>query len=173
MVQRNRDIRRRPLLWAFRTKPRRVESTIRYVQNLAADVKLASFYGPIPASELYRDLVESRRLKEPKTYKEWGKLAWMDTLGKNFSKVPGRDLKVISGWFLWSSISGKNRGGKTEKRIYAKKAVGQTFDALKRGTLISDFVFLSGKSFYKLFLRQCFRESGRNTTSADTAALGG
>ncbi len=128
-----------------------LKDTIRYVQNLAADVKLASFYGPIPASELYRDLVESRRLEEPKTYKEWGKLAWMDTLGKNFSKVPGRDLKVISGWFLWSSISGKNRGGKTEKRIYAKKAVGQTFDALKRGTLNSlILVFLSGKKFLQI-----------------------
>lgn len=125
-----------------------LKETIKFIRKLNSDVKLTFFYYPTPNSEMYEELISNGAFTAPKTYREWLKFPKLNRLGKNFSKVPDRDLKVVSAWFLWSSIFGKYRNYKNESRVYAGKAFRQPLDAFKRGTLRSGkFIFLAAKEF--------------------------
>lgn len=128
-----------------------LKETISYIRKLNSDVKLAFFYYPTPRSEMYEELIGSGVFTAPKSYREWLKFPKLNKLGKNFSKVPDRDLKVVSAWFLWTSIFGKYRNYKKESRVYAKKAFGQPLDAFKKGTLRSvKTIFLAAKEFLEI-----------------------
>jgi len=130
-----------------------LKETVNYIKKLNSDIKLAFFYYPIPNSEMFEELVKSGNFTVPDTYREWLKFPKLNRLGKNFSQVPDRDLKVVSAWFLWASIFGKYRNNKTKSRALADKDFGQSLDAFKRGTLGSVItVFLAAKEFLEITL---------------------
>lgn len=125
-----------------------LKETIRYMLELNSDVIVTGTYGVIPKSELYDYLVANKRIEAPETYEDWEKLKWLDRLGKNFSKVPGKDLKVIVNWFFFMIFASKNSKNKEEPRFWAKRLFGQTMEILKRGTIKSLYLFfLAAKQF--------------------------
>lgn len=128
-----------------------LKETVNFLINLKSDIKLAFFYYPVPNSELYANLVKNKKFIAQNSYKEWLRFTTLTSLGKNFSNVPDKDLKVISAYFMFASIFGKYHDDKTESRVYAKKAFGQTFETFKRGTLNSlVLVFLGAKKFLEV-----------------------
>lgn len=124
------------------------------MQDLNSDVKIPALYGPFPESEMYHDLVKSKRLEAPQTYQEWKKLASIDTVGMNFSKVPTKELKVINGYFYLSNMFNKKDKKDREDRergehqednknsFWIKKLFGQALDMLKRGNLKSVYLLV-------------------------------
>ncbi len=110
-----------------------LKETVVYMQSLKADLLIPSFYGPIPKSEIYNELIKSNRFTVPKTYKEWEKMKMMDLFGKNYSKVPDRELKVVSSYFYFLNFLWKYPGDDSKSRVYVKKSFRQVWDLLKRG----------------------------------------
>ena len=128
-----------------------LKDTVNYMLELHSDVKVTGTYGVIPKSELYDYLVENNRIEVPQSYEDWLKLKWLDKLSKNFSKVPGKDLKVIVNCFFLMIISSGSGSKDKISGFWAKRLIGQTFDFLRRGTLKSVFLFLlSGKQFVEI-----------------------
>jgi len=122
--------------------------SVRYLKGLQSDIILPSFYGPIPKSEIYNSLIDGKRLTEPKSYKEWEKIKMMDLFGKNYSKVPDKELKVVSAHFYLANFLKKYPDNENQSRVYVKKAFKQIFDILRRGTLSSlHLIILSAKEF--------------------------
>ncbi len=122
--------------------------TIRYMQSLKSDIILPSFYGPIPKSEMYESLLVGKKLDAPQSYKDWEKMKMMDLFGKNYSKVPDRELRVISAYFYFINFLWKYPEDETHTRVYVRKAVSQTFDVLKRGGFRSlHLIAMSAKEF--------------------------
>lgn len=133
-----------------------LKETVRYMRDLKSDLLIPSFYGPIPKSEIYERLVESGKLAVPKSYKEWEKMKMMDLFGRNFSKVPDRELKVVSSYFYLMNFLWKYPGDETQSRVYVKKSFRQVFDLLKRGGPRSLFlVFLAAKEFLQVVYFAC------------------
>jgi len=128
-----------------------LKETIKYMQGLNSNVKACGMYGVIPKSELYDYLVENKRIEAPLSYEDWEKLKWLDKLSINFSKVPGKDLKVVVNSFFLMIIMSKSGKNDKKSRFWAKRLIGQTFDFLKAGTFKSLFLFiLSGLQFLKI-----------------------
>jgi len=122
--------------------------TVRYMQELKSDLLIPSFYGPIPKSEIYEELLKSKRIVAPKSYKEWEKIKMMDLFGANYSKVPNRELKVVSSYFYLSNFLWKYPGDKSQSRVYVKKSFRQVLDLFKRGGPKSLYmVFLAAREF--------------------------
>ncbi len=116
--------------------------TIKYIKDLKSNILIPSFYGPIPKSEIYESLIKNKKLSIPQSYKEWEKFKMMDLFGENYSKVPDRELKVVSAYFFLQSLLWKSSGSKTQSRVYVKKAFGQIFSFIKRGNPKSLFLIL-------------------------------
>ena len=130
-----------------------LRETLEFVSEINSKVKLAALFGPIPKSEMYYDLLKNRKIIAPQTYKDWGKLATIDTVGKNFSNVPTIELKVITNWFLFSTFKTKtvDKEKGVESRIWVKRLFGLILDILKRGNLKSIYIILlSAKEFFEI-----------------------
>jgi len=128
-----------------------LKETVRYMKDLKSDLLIPSFYGPIPKSEIYEDLLKSKRIIAPNSYKEWEKIKMMDLFGKNYSKVPDKELKVVSSYFYLSNFLWKYPGDNNSSRVYVKKAFRQVLDFLKRGGLRSLYlVFLAANEFLQV-----------------------
>ena len=128
-----------------------LKETVRYMKELKSDLLIPSFYGPIPKSEIYEDLLKNKRIIAPNSYKEWEKIKMMDLFGKNYSKVPDKELKVVSSYFYLSNFLWKYPGDNNSSRVYVKKAFRQVLDFLKRGGLRSLYlVFLAANEFLQV-----------------------
>jgi len=143
-----------------------LRETAHYMQNLHSDVKLAFFYYPIPGSEMYRDLVDAGDFTEPATWREWLKFPKLNRLGKNFSRVPDKELKVVSSWFLWLSIFGQYDNSKEQRGVYAEKAMKQSLEVFKRRTPGSVRIFFRaakeflGIAYYALLFPRIRKKYG-------------
>jgi len=143
-----------------------LKETVSYICRLQSDVKLAFYFYPVPNSELFAQLVASGCFKAPGTIREWMRYPKLNRLTMNFSQVPDRELKVVCSWFLWQSIFGNYRNYAGRSRVYAKKALGQTVENLRRRTprslrkvfaAVREFI---GVAFYALTFPKILRKYG-------------
>jgi anaerobic magnesium-protoporphyrin IX monomethyl ester cyclase len=126
-------------------------NTVGYMQELKADLLIPSFYGPIPKSEIYVELLKTGRIVAPKSYKEWEKIKMMDLFGKNYSKVPDTELKVVSSYFYFNNFLWKYPGNESQSRVYVKKSFRQVWEFMKRGGARSLYlVFLAANEFMQV-----------------------
>ena len=142
--------------------------TVRYMKGLKSYLLIPSFYGPLPKSELYERLVENGEFAVPKSYEEWEKVKMMDLFGENYSKVPDRELKVVSSYFYLLNFLWKYPGDETQSRVYVKKSFRQVLDLLKRGghrslvlVLLAANEFLQ-VAFYALMFPKIRKKYGLN-----------
>ena len=125
-----------------------LKNTIAYMKELNAKVKIPGMFGPFPKTEMTETLIKAGKMDRPRTLAQWGKLATMDTIGRNFSFVPDRDLKVISACFLLAIFTNKYELDDAEKRLWAKRLFGQAADKVKRMNLAAfGQLLLSVKEF--------------------------
>lgn len=125
--------------------------TLRYIESLNADILLPSFFGPIPKSEYYELLVKSGRLSDLKTYQECVEFKMMDSCGKNYSKVSTKELKVIFSHYAWTSFLRKYPNKEKKSRLVARRAIIQTLNTLREGTLKSMWlVIIAAREFLEI-----------------------
>lgn len=126
-----------------------LKETIRYIQQLGGDIKIPSFYGPIPQSEICYELIRENKFKEPKTCEEWEKMKMMDIFGVNYSQIPDKELKVVSAYYYLQNFVWKDPIRRTGSRVYIKKAFNQVINFLKKGSLKSVPLLLrAAKEFF-------------------------
>ncbi|MEI6577894.1 MAG: radical SAM protein [Eubacteriales bacterium] len=117
--------------------------TINYMRELNVDFRIASIFGPLPGSEIYRNLVNEGKLNAPETYEDWLKIKWMDSVGYNFSHIPDIELRVVSSYLMLAIFNNK-----AESRIWAQKAISNTLQKLKKISFKSLILFfVSVKEF--------------------------
>lgn len=116
-----------------------LKETVKYMLEINTNTKFPNFLGVLPQSELYERMIESGTLEVPQSYMQWEKLKMWDQLGKNISRIPDKDLKVVSACFSWADLFIKypNPDNGKESRVIFKRAVLQTLDIFKRGTFYS------------------------------------
>lgn len=131
--------------------------TVEYAKSIDSDTKIAFIFKPIPKSELYEDLLRNGKIKEPQTLKDCKNFTWMDALFHNYSKVPSRDLKVISSYFYLSLLKNEEKENKADSRGWTKRLFTQTVDILKRGTFKSLLILaLSATEFFEIVFYAVF-----------------
>ena len=125
-----------------------IKETIKYAESIHSDVKVLSSFGPIPKTEIYDDLVQNKRLQPKLTYKEWGRMKWFDTFGVNYTKVPTKEIKVITSCFFAAIVTKKHNVRGVKKNTSVKKIVNQVVYIIKRRHLKSLWLlFLGGIEF--------------------------
>lgn len=126
-----------------------LKETVQYIRMLAGDIIIPSFYGPIPQSEIYHDLVHSHMLKEPETCEEWVNIQMMDIFGTNYSEIPDIDLKVVSAFFYLKNFLWKDPTRKSGSRVYVKKAVKQVLTFIRKGNVKTiPLILRAAKEFF-------------------------
>lgn len=137
-----------------------LKQTLELVRRVKSDVKLAALYGPMPESEMYKELLENQRLTPPKSYKEWKTLAVIDELGNNYSQIPAKHLKVISSYFFYAVFRTKKTDSaqKVASHVWFRRLFGNAFDIVRRGNLKALYILvLSAKEFSLiLYYALCF-----------------
>lgn len=81
-----------------------LRDTVRFAQKLNSDIKVLFYFGPVPKSELHNRLAESGRLKPAKSFRDWSRLKFFDTIGPNYTKVTDKELKVINSVCFMSMV---------------------------------------------------------------------
>jgi anaerobic magnesium-protoporphyrin IX monomethyl ester cyclase len=114
-----------------------LKETVEYAQGLSTDVKIAFSFGPIPKSEVFENLLKSNKLTLPDSYEEFSRLKWFDSFGKNYSKVPTIDCKVITSFFMYSIITSKHNVNDSRKRIWITRLFQQATGLLRQGNMKS------------------------------------
>jgi radical SAM superfamily enzyme YgiQ (UPF0313 family) len=144
-------------------EPEELMQTLEYMRELNANFIIASIFGILPGSEIYRNFVKEGKLKAPETYKDWLKLKWMDAVGVNFSNIPEKELRVVSSCVLLNIFNNK-----VESRIWAKRVISQVLQKLKMISFKSlVLLFVSIKEFssilyYALFFPKIRKKYGLN-----------
>lgn len=128
-----------------------LKKTIKIAQEINSDVKIAFSFGPVPRSELYERLINSKRLHPPKSHKDLERLKWFDAFGENYSNVSTIDYKVITSYFYYSIFKSAYTQEGAKKRTWYKRLLDQTLDILRQRTVKSLYlVFLSGVQFIEI-----------------------
>jgi len=131
-----------------------LKETIKYMLEINTNTKYPNFIGVLPKSELYEKMVKIGRLEIPRSYMQWEKLKMWDQLGKNYSRIPDKELKVVSACFSWWDLFIKypNPDDGKESRVIFKRAVLQTLDIFKRGTFYSmRLLIIAAKELIQIF----------------------
>lgn len=131
-----------------------LKDTIKYMREINTNTKYPNFIGVLPKSELYEKMIEIGRLEVPQSYLQWEKLKMWDQLGKNYSRIPDKELKVVSACFSWADLFIKypNSDNGKESRVIFKRAVLQTLDIFKRGTFYSiRLLIIAAKELIQIF----------------------
>jgi len=129
-----------------------LKETVQYMLDLPSDVKVTGHYEVIPQSELHHFLLDSGKIKNPQSLKEWKSLAGMFENGKKFSNTNLLEKNVIINRFLYniitSNIKSKSKTAGEKSHYWARRVVKQAVDFLRMRSIKSVvLVFISAKRF--------------------------
>lgn len=128
-----------------------LKSTVALAKKLETSLINFNYLALVPGSEIYQDLLQSRRYKEVDTLKDFSKRNPLEKLEYNYSEIPDLDIKVARACFLWKSFFAADVPG-TEKYGFAKKVISDAVKSLKTGELISFIAstYFAGMEFLKI-----------------------
>lgn len=131
-----------------------LRDTVRLASSIDATQVQVNFFAPFAGSEIYRNLVDSKRLDPPLTLKELSKIRPTEVISKNFSNVSDKDLKVIRYSFMWKSLFKKELSSGVKHYEFAFKMIHDALKSLFGHGILSFFglVFLSAKEFITAFI---------------------
>lgn len=108
-----------------------LRQTIDYMQNLGADVVVPNYCGILPQSAMFRELSVEMKRQAVRSYGEAEDFKMMDQLGGNYSKIPTRELKVVSACFYWAGMFPKDSGRRKTSDVFLKRAMMQIDKSLR------------------------------------------
>ncbi len=135
--------------------PEELKETAEFALSLNLDAFLFNYYVAIPKTPLGDDLIR-RGILDVDSILGSAPSHQIQTLTKNYSKIPGKDLLVVKSFFDWMTFTRKKKESK-QKSMFISKA----FDTLKHfadgGILsVAKNMYDAGKSFVTIVYHATF-----------------
>ncbi len=126
-----------------------LKQTVDLAKSIAASLVPFYHFTPLPGTKLYDEVVADGSYKPPRTLRELSKTIATEKPGKNLSKVPTIDLRVIRAWFDWRAFSNKDAIEKGKPFAFAIAVIKSGLNAItKKGPI---FFFIDGFKAFKEF----------------------
>lgn len=97
--------------------PEDVKETITLAKSLDGAPVSVFFFTPLPGTELYNKLIAENKLSDKLTVEEHGEVIELESLYKNFSEIPTRELRVIKEYFKLRTLFVKTENSDDEQLI--------------------------------------------------------
>lgn len=126
-----------------------VRDTVDILKKTNANLTPIFHFTPLPGTELYDKVVAEGRYTPPSTLKEASKIVATESIGKNLSKIPTRDLRVIRSTLHWQSFSKKDSIESSKSFEFAIQTILSGLNSISKKGIISFFVdaFSAAKEF--------------------------
>ncbi|MBE6791389.1 MAG: B12-binding domain-containing radical SAM protein [Ruminococcaceae bacterium] len=102
---------------------KQLKETVKLINETDANLMPVYHFTPLPGTELYNKMVKANRYKEPNSLKELSKVVATESVGKNLSAVPSRDLRVIRSWYHWKGFTNKTAYSSGKSFEFAKQTI--------------------------------------------------
>jgi len=100
-----------------------LKDTVKLINSIDANLTPIYHFTPLPGTELYDKMVSGGRYRAAKTLEESAKVVATESVGKNLSAVPDRDLRVIRSWFHWKGFTNKTAYTSGKSFEFAKQTI--------------------------------------------------
>ena len=100
-----------------------IRDTVKLINKADANLSVISHFTPLPGTELYDEVVAQNRFESPKSLEDLEKVVTLDSIGKNLSEVPTKDLRVIRSWYNWKGFTSKNAFASEKPFAFAKQTI--------------------------------------------------
>ena len=130
-----------------------VKETCDLVQNVNANLSTVYHFSPLPGTELYDEVVNSGQYAPITALSQLSKNIATESLGKNLSAVPSKDLRVIKSYFNWKSFTKKDAIQSGKNFTFALQTILNGLGAITKKGIIMFFHdgFLALKEFLYVF----------------------
>ena len=102
--------------------PEQLKETAEFALSLNVDAFLFNYYVVIPKTPMGNELVATKRLDPDKAFLESRASSQIQSLSKNYSSIPDRELKVVKSYFDWLTFTRKKKEA-SSKNMFIEKAV--------------------------------------------------
>lgn len=102
--------------------PEQLKETVEFALSLNVDAFLFNYYVVIPKTPIGNELVATKRLDPDKAFLESRASSQIQSLSKNYSSIPDRELKVVKSSFDWLTFTRKKKEA-SSKNMFIEKAV--------------------------------------------------
>ena len=100
-----------------------LRDTVELIDSIDANLTPIYHFTPLPGTELYDQMIEQKRYKGAETLESLSKVIATESVGKNLSSVPNRDLRVIRSWYHWKGFTNKNAYTSGKSFEFAKQTI--------------------------------------------------
>ncbi len=100
-----------------------LRETVELIENVNSNLTPIYHFTPLPGTELYDKIISQNRYKEAKNLEELSRVVATESVGKNLSSVPTRDLRVIRSWYHWKGFTNKNAYTSGKSFEFAKQVI--------------------------------------------------
>ena len=100
-----------------------LRDTVKLINSVDADLSVVSHLTPLPGTEIYDEVVSQGRYPATKSLEDLAKEVTGDSIVKNLSTVPTKDLLVIRGWYLWKGFTKNSSAASGKSFEFAKETV--------------------------------------------------
>lgn len=135
-----------------------LSETVSLAQKIQSTQCTFFFFIPGPGSELYDELVESKKYTPPKNLAGYAKSKLFFSPNPNFSAVPANELKAVRAYFLWKGFSRKYFSEESNLYSIAKKDILDILNQLKGHSFrfCLSLLFVSAYEFLGIFINAHF-----------------
>lgn len=127
--------------------PEQLKETAEFALSLNVDAFLFNYYVVIPKTPMGNELVATKRLDPDKAFLESRASSQIQSLSKNYSSIPDRELKVVKSYFDWLTFTRKKKEA-SSKNMFIEKAVDVLVHFAEGGikNTVSN-IYSAGKTF--------------------------
>ena len=100
-----------------------LRDTVRLINTVDANISVVSHLTPLPGTEIYNEVVSQKRFKAAESLEDLANEVTSDSIVKNLSTVPIKDLLVIRSWYHWKSFTKKSSSATGKSFEFAKETI--------------------------------------------------
>ncbi len=100
-----------------------LKDTVELIEKTNSNLTPIYHFTPLPGTELYDKMVSADRYESVTNLEDLAKVIATESVGKNLSAVPDRDLRVIRSWFHWKGFTKKNAYTTGKSFEFAKQTI--------------------------------------------------
>ena len=127
-----------------------LKETVKMLNRISASLTPVFHFTPLPGTELYDEAIASGKYKPAASLKELSKVIATESVGKNLSKVPTKELRVIRSWYHWKSFSNKDALASKKPFEFAKQTILSGLHSISQKGPI--YFFIDGFSAFCEFI---------------------
>ena len=132
--------------------PEQLRETVEFAQSLNVDAFLFNYYVVIPKTPMGNDVVRDNGLDLDEIFLQTRASSQIQSLSKNYSLIPDRDLLVVKSCFDWMTFTRKKKEA-SQKNMFLNKALDVLAHFAEGGLRnAASNVFDAGKTFLTVVL---------------------